>query len=161
MISRSGVVLLSHCAEKKVGGSSGLFRRTRPKSTYQSSSVCFFETPCLSVTVEVFKKYAVAVLQLHVVTRQIPVRWAVYIEEFMLFVIHYDANSMNFYLVIGAYSKLLCWECIFYKEGNFSLCSAFSVMLEHLTAFHGEALVFFQVGFLKAGHINIFLMEFF
>ena len=47
----------------------------------------------------------------------------------------------------------------FYKDGNSSLCFAFSIMPEHLIAFHGEALVIFQVGFLKAGHIDVFLVE--
>ena len=51
--ARSGVVLLSHRLEKKVGGSSGSFRRTRqaivdlPVFYFLSSSVCFFITPCL------------------------------------------------------------------------------------------------------------------
>ena len=36
--ARSGVVLLSHRLEKKVGGSLGSFRRTRPLSTCQSST---------------------------------------------------------------------------------------------------------------------------
>ena len=94
------------------------------------------------------------------IERQISVRWAVYIEDFILFFMCYDAGSVNFCLVVSADSKLLCWDCVFNNDGNSSLCSAFSIMPEHLTASHGKALVIFQVSFLKAGHISVFFVEF-
>ena len=52
-------------------------------------------------------------------------------------------HSVNFYLVVSADSKLMCWDCVFHKDGNSSLCSAFSIMLKNLIASHGEALVLF------------------
>ena len=36
-------------------------------------------------------------------------------------------HSVNFYLVVSADSKLMCWDCVFHKDGNSSLCSAFSI----------------------------------
>ena len=97
---------------------------------------------------------------MHEVERQISVLWAVCIEDFMLFFIYYDADSVNFCLVVSAGSKLLCWDCVFHNDGKSSLCPAFSIMSEHLIASHGEALVIFQVSFLKAGHIDVFFVEF-
>ena len=95
------------------------------------------------MTVEVSKNDAPTFLWMHEVERQISVRWVVYIEDLILFFIYYDADSVNLCLVVCADSKLMCWDCVFHKDGNSSLCSAFSVMPEHLIASHGEALVLF------------------
>ena len=84
---------------------------------------------------------------------------------FFLKFIYYYADSVNFCLVVSADCKLLCWDCgffvfFFYNDGNSSLCSAFSIMPEHLIASHGKALVIFQVSVMKADHIDVFFVEF-
>ena len=80
---------------------------------------------------------------MHEVEGQISVRWAVCIEDLLLFYIYYDADSVNFCLVVSADSKIMCWDCVFHKDGNSSLCSVFSIMPKNLIASHGEALVLF------------------
>ena len=64
------------------------------------------------MTVEVSKNNALTFLWMHEVERQISVRWAVYIEDLILFFIYYDADSVTFCLVVCADSKLVLGLCI-------------------------------------------------
>ena len=112
------------------------------------------------MTVEISKNYAPIVLYC-MCSRDRSLSGGLYtFKLFMLFATHFDVDSKNLCLVVSADSNLLCWGCVFHKDSNSSLCSAFSIMPGHLIASHDDALVIFQVGFLKAGHINVFFVEF-
>ena len=64
------------------------------------------------MTAEVSKNDAPTFLWMNEVERQFSVRWAENIEDLILFFIYYDAESVNFCLVVSADSKLMYWDCV-------------------------------------------------
>ena len=95
------------------------------------------------MTVEVSKNDAPTFLWMNEVERQISVRWAVYIEDLILFFIYYDADSVNFCLVVSVDSKLMCWDCVFTRMATPPFALPSLSCQKNLIAPHGEALVLF------------------